>query len=100
MKPRSSGEIEGGIRQITQALQQQPDDGPLTYVLATYHDRAGNANEVIDLLDRLDQLGWDYGVNAVDFRKTGGSTASNASSPSRAAIRLASSAATCSDSRV
>ena len=75
MKPRSSGEIEGGIRQITQALQQQPDNAPLIYVLATYHDRAGNANEVIDLLNRLDQLGWDYGVNPADFRKTGGSNA-------------------------
>jgi sugar lactone lactonase YvrE len=75
MKPRSSGEIEGSIRQITQALAQQPDDASLIYILATLHDRAGNANEVIEGLNRLDQLGWNRGVRADDFRKTGKSSA-------------------------
>jgi len=70
MKPRSAGEIEAGIRQLTQALAQTPDDAPLIYVLATYHDRAGNPTEVIYWLNRLDQLGWDRGVEPSDFRRT------------------------------
>lgn len=70
MRPRGSGEIEAGIRQITQALTQQPDNAPLIYVLATLHDRAGNANEVVYWLNILDQLGWDYGVAPYDFGKS------------------------------
>lgn len=70
MKPRDAGEIEAGIRQIMQALTQQPDNAPLIYILATLHDRAGNPNEVIYWLSILDQLGWEYGVAPQDFRKT------------------------------
>jgi sugar lactone lactonase YvrE len=69
------GEVEGAIRQITDTLRQQPDNAPLIYVLATNHDRAGNPNEVLYGLSRLEQLGWDRGVNASDFRKTGNTAA-------------------------
>jgi sugar lactone lactonase YvrE len=74
LRMKDSGEIEAGIRQITQALTQQPDNAPLIYILATLHDRAGNANEVVYWFNILDQLGWDYGVSPHDFRK---STAAN-----------------------
>lgn len=69
-RQRESGEIEAGIRQITQALTNQPDNAPLIYTLATLHDRAGNPNEVIYWLHILDQLGWEYGVAPQDFPKT------------------------------
>jgi sugar lactone lactonase YvrE len=56
------------ITQITQILEKQPTHMPLIYVLATYHGRAGQADQVVRWLTRLDELGWEQGVNPIDFR--------------------------------
>lgn len=58
------------VQQLTEALEQQPDNLPWIYVLAGYQDRAQNAGEVARRLRQLDERGWDQGVNRVDFRKT------------------------------
>jgi sugar lactone lactonase YvrE/predicted small secreted protein len=67
---RQRGELEGAIRQLSHALSQQPDNPPYMYLLASYHDKAGNSNEVAYWLERLETLGWSYGVNPADFPKS------------------------------
>lgn len=56
------------IRQLTELIAQQSTNLPYIYILATYHARTGDAAEVVRWLTRLDELGWDRGVNPVDFR--------------------------------
>ena len=70
MRPTGERALEGQIRQITEALGASPTNGPLVYHLATLHDQAGNPNETVHWLHRLEQLGWEHGINAADFRKT------------------------------
>lgn len=60
----------GAIANITQAVEQNPTRTPLIYILATYHDKAHDAANVVKWLTRLDELGWDYGVADHDFRNT------------------------------
>ena len=65
----------GAVRQLTEAVAQQPTNMPWIYVLATYQDRARNTAEVARWLGRLDELGWEQGANPIDFRNTGGTRA-------------------------
>lgn len=65
----------GAIRQLTDAVAQQPANMPWIYVLATLHDRARQTEDVVRWLARLDELGWENGVNPVDFRNSAGARA-------------------------
>ncbi|HEX6096019.1 MAG TPA: SMP-30/gluconolactonase/LRE family protein [Thermoanaerobaculia bacterium] len=69
--PPVDEQTRGMIAQLTEALQQQPTNTPWIYILAQSHDRARNAAEVARWLGRLDELGWENGVNRIDFRNTG-----------------------------
>lgn len=60
----------GAIAQITEAVAQNPGHQPLIYILATYHDKAGDAAGVVKWLTRLDELGWEHGVAPDGFRNT------------------------------
>lgn len=62
----------GAIQQLTAAVAQQPANMPWIYVLATYHDKAGETAEVVRLLERLDELGWQHGVSPLAFRNSRG----------------------------
>ena len=63
-------QTKGMIEQLTQALQQQPTNTPWIYILAQSQDKAHNAAEVARWLTRLDELGWEHGVNRADIRNT------------------------------
>src|SRR5688572_28325813 len=67
----------GAIKQLTDAIAQQPTNMPWIYVLATYHDKAGETDQVVRLLTRLDELGWQQGVSPIAFRNSRGSTFRN-----------------------
>lgn len=71
-------QTRNAIKQLTDALRQQPTNMPWIYVLATYHDRAGETAEVVKWLGRLDELGWQHGVKGLDFRNSRGSAFRNA----------------------
>ncbi len=60
----------GAIRQLEEAVAQQPDNTPWIYILAQYYDRAHDAGNVTKWLLRLDELGWEQGAAAHDFRNT------------------------------
>src|SRR5687767_4970584 len=60
-------QTRGGIKQLTEALAQNPTHTPWIYVLATLHDRARETSEVVRWLTRLDELGFEHGVNPIDF---------------------------------
>jgi hypothetical protein len=60
----------GTIEQLTQAVEQNPTHQPLIYILATYHDKAHDAANVVKWLTRLDELGWEYGLAPYAFRNT------------------------------
>lgn len=68
--PPVAEETRAAITQLTEAIAQQPANMPWIYVLAGYEARARNAGEVARWLTRLDELGWDQGVNPIDFRNT------------------------------
>lgn len=70
-------QTRGAIKQLTDAIAQQPTNMPWIYVLATYHDKAGDTDEVVRLLARLDELGWQHGVSPIAFRYSRGSTFRN-----------------------
>ncbi len=67
----------GAIKQLTDAIAQQPTNMPWIYVLATYHDKAGETDQVVRLLTRLDELAWQHGVSPVAFRNSRGSAFRN-----------------------
>lgn len=71
-------QTRGAIKQLTDAIAQQPANLPYIYLLASYHDKAGETGEVVRWLARLDELGWQQGVNPVDFRNSRGSAFRNA----------------------
>jgi sugar lactone lactonase YvrE len=71
-------QTRGAIKQLTDALRQQPTNMPWIYVLATYHDRAGETGEVVKWLARLDELGWQHGVSPLAFKNSRGSAFRNA----------------------
>jgi sugar lactone lactonase YvrE len=56
------------IQQLTEAIAQQPTNMPWIYVLATQHGAAGNEAEAVKWLNRLDELGWEHGVNTLDYK--------------------------------
>lgn len=59
---------QGAIKQLTDAVTQQPNNLVYIYLLATYHARAHDAANTVKWLERLDELGWEHGVNKIDFR--------------------------------
>ena len=63
-------ETQGAIKQITEAVTQNPTHQPLIYILATYHDKARDSAGVVKWLQHLDELGWEYGVASHAFRNT------------------------------
>lgn len=67
----------GAIKQLTDAIAQQPTHMPWIYVLATYHDHAGQTAEVVRWLERLDELGWQQGVSPIAFKNSRGSAFRN-----------------------
>lgn len=71
-------QTRGAIKQLTDAIEKQPANLPYIYLLASYHDKAGETGEVVRWLTRLDELGWQQGVNPVDFRNSRGSAFRNA----------------------
>ncbi len=68
----------GAIKQLTEVIAQQPTNLPYIYLLASYHDKAGETGEVVRWLGRLDELGWQQGVSPIDFRNSRGSAFRNA----------------------
>jgi sugar lactone lactonase YvrE len=56
------------IAQLEAAWAAQPERTPIGYVLATYHDRAGEPEQVVRVLERLERAGWTYGVGEFDFK--------------------------------
>ena len=70
--PVADEATRGAIKQLTEAISGQPTNMPWIYVLATYHDRAGETAEVVRWLERLHELGWQNGVTAIDFRNSRG----------------------------
>lgn len=71
-------QTRGAIKQLTDAIAQQPTNMPWIYVLATYHDRAGETDQVVRWLTRLDELGWQHGVSPLAFKNSRGSAFRNA----------------------
>lgn len=67
-------QTRGAIKQLTDAIAQQPANMPWIYVLATYHDKAGQTDQVVRWLTRLDELGWQHGVSPIAFKNSRGST--------------------------
>ncbi|HET8775770.1 MAG TPA: SMP-30/gluconolactonase/LRE family protein [Thermoanaerobaculia bacterium] len=76
--PQIDEQTRGLIAQLTEALAQQPTNLPWIYILAQSHDRAHNPGEAARWLARLDELGWEQGVNPADFRNTGADRAVHA----------------------
>jgi sugar lactone lactonase YvrE len=70
-------QTRGAIKQLTDAVAQQPTNAPYIYILATYHDRAGETAEVVKWLGRLDELGWQHGVSPIAFKNSRGSAFRN-----------------------
>lgn len=70
-------QTRGAIKQLTDAIAQQPTNMPWIHVLATYHDKAGETDHVVRWLTRLDELGWQHGVSPIAFRNARGSTFRN-----------------------
>lgn len=66
-------QTRGAIKQLTDAVAAQPANMPYIYLLATFHDKAGDTAEVVRLLRRLDELGWQQGVSPLAFRNSRGS---------------------------
>lgn len=58
------------IAGLTEGLKQQPANMAWIYVLASFQDRAGNTAEVVRRLERLEELGWDQGINLHDFKNS------------------------------
>jgi sugar lactone lactonase YvrE len=58
------------IRQLEDAIAQQPTHMPWIYVLATYYDRIEDSAGVVKWLTRLDELGWENGIAPDAFRRT------------------------------
>jgi sugar lactone lactonase YvrE len=58
------------IQQLEEAVAQQPANMPWIYILAMYYDRAHQGENAVKWLTRLDELGWQQGVAAHDFRNT------------------------------
>lgn len=58
------------IAQLEQLLAKHPHHLPYTYILATFYDRAHDAENVVKWLTRLDELGWEQGVAPDAFRNT------------------------------
>ena len=71
-------QTRGAIKQVTDAVAKQPANLPYVYLLASYHDKAGETDQVVRWLTRLDELGWQQGVSPVDFRNSRGSAFRNA----------------------
>lgn len=71
-------QTRGAIKQLTDVIAQQPTNLPYIYILATYHDRAGETAEVVKWLARLDELGWQHGVSPLAFNNSRGSAFRNA----------------------
>lgn len=63
-------QTRGAIAQLEQAVAAYPNNQPYTYILATFYDRAHDAENVVKWLTRLDELGWEYGVSPESFRNT------------------------------
>ncbi len=70
-------QTRGAIKQLTDAIAQQPTNMPWIYVLATYHDKTGETDQVVRWLTRLDELGWQHGASPIAFRSSRGSTFRN-----------------------
>ena len=67
-KPKVDEQTSAMIQQLTEAVAQQPTNMPWIYVLATQHGSAGHEAETVQWLNRLDELGWEHGVNTLDFQ--------------------------------
>ncbi|HEX6088501.1 MAG TPA: SMP-30/gluconolactonase/LRE family protein [Thermoanaerobaculia bacterium] len=66
-KPKVDEQSRALIQQLTEAIAQQPANMPWIYVLATQHGATGNEAEAVKWLNRLDELGWEHGVNTLDY---------------------------------
>lgn len=66
-KPKMDEQSRALIQQLTEGIAQQPANMPWIYILATQHGRAGNEAEAVRWLNRLDELGWEHGVNTLDY---------------------------------
>ncbi|HEX8252761.1 MAG TPA: hypothetical protein VF846_06420 [Thermoanaerobaculia bacterium] len=68
--PKVDEQVLGAIKQLEEALVQQPTNTPWIYILATYYDRARDTENVVKWLTRLDELGWEHGVSRFEFRNS------------------------------
>lgn len=67
-KPKVDEQSQALIRQLTEGIAQQPANMPWIYILATQHGATGNEAEAVKWLNRLDELGWEHGVNTLDYK--------------------------------
>ena len=59
------------IDRVEKLVAEQPTNQPFIYVLATIYDRVNDVPNVVRLLTRLDELGWQQGFRADSFANTG-----------------------------
>jgi sugar lactone lactonase YvrE len=66
--PAVDAETRAAIAELTSEVTRNPSDRASIYTLAAYHAHAKQPDDAIRWLTRLDQLGWDHGIAAEDFR--------------------------------
>lgn len=66
--PKPDDPLHAAIRQLEDAWTAQPERTPLAYVLASYYERAGQPEQVVRTLERLERAGWTYGIGQFDFK--------------------------------
>jgi sugar lactone lactonase YvrE len=69
-KPDVDPAILGAITQLKAAVEKTPDHVVYLYLLAWYHDRAHQSDDVVQRLRQLDALGWDRGLAPDQFENT------------------------------
>jgi len=70
-------QTRGMIEMLNGAIEKQPANMPYIYLLASYHDKAGQTGEAVRWLTRLDELGWQHGVSPLAFKNSSGSAFRN-----------------------
>jgi DNA-binding beta-propeller fold protein YncE len=58
------------IQRLRQASAADPSNGALIYALARTLEQVGQAEQALESLQRLPQIGWDYALDDSDFPKT------------------------------
>ncbi|MFP5248022.1 MAG: SMP-30/gluconolactonase/LRE family protein [Thermoanaerobaculia bacterium] len=62
--------LQETIKALEAATQKDPANLPYLYILATYYDKAKDADGVVRTLQRLIDLNWEHGLARDQFRNT------------------------------